>query len=394
MTAQTKNRETEPSGLGWELFLNYIIAWRRFRPDYFLYENNKSMAKTIRNQIDVEFCRPYAESEDWELVWACEDNKHAWWRYRHMDGREKTIHRILINSALVSAQNRERYYWTDIPDVGQPEDRGILMRDVLDGAETWLEKAYTLDANYHKTSGDRGFETQSGRRRMVAEPVNTTEGDKAYAVKANYHKAGPSNLLGGGGHYPETGVAEAIYQRPRGYNAGGIKHDKAPTLTANGDWPSNNLAVAPCDDSGRPIYPVKDGYITIKGQRYEIKLADGFYIIRKLSVAECMRLQTVPAWYQFPVSDTQAYRMLGNGWTCEVIAHLLGHIPGISEAEVDVLSMYDGMACGRIALGLAGARVTRYRATEIDKYAIKTSSHNFPDIVHLGDAFGVRDWED
>ena len=73
----------------------------------------------------------------------------------------------------------------------------------------------------------------------------------------------------------------------------------------------------------QPVYEVKDGLITIKGKQYPIKLADGFYIIRKLTVRECMRLQTVPEWYEFPVSNTQAYKMLGNGWTVDVIAHIL-----------------------------------------------------------------------
>ena len=71
------------------------------------------------------------------------------------------------------------------------------------------------------------------------------------------------------------------------------------------------------------VYEVKDGKITIKGKEYPIKLVDGYYIIRKLTVRECMRLQTVPEWYEFPVSDTQAYKMLGNGWTVEVIRHLI-----------------------------------------------------------------------
>jgi DNA (cytosine-5)-methyltransferase 3A len=71
------------------------------------------------------------------------------------------------------------------------------------------------------------------------------------------------------------------------------------------------------------VYEVNGGQITIKGKQYPIKLVDGFYIIRKLTVLECMRLQTVPEWYEFPVSDSQAYKMLGNGWTVDVIAHLL-----------------------------------------------------------------------
>ena len=97
------------------------------------------------------------------------------------------------------------------------------------------------------------------------------------------------------------------------------------------------------DDDGRPIkaigkdgkeitiYEVRDGKITIKGKQYPIKLKDGYYIIRKLTVSECKRLQTVPKWYEFPVSNTPAYKMLGNGWTCEVIAHLIRSCNGRTE---------------------------------------------------------------
>ena len=87
--AQTRARETEPEGIGWELFLNYVIAKQKYNPDYFLYENNKSMSPEIRDQIT----------------------------------RELGVNPILINSALVSAQNRERLYWTNIPGVERPKDR-------------------------------------------------------------------------------------------------------------------------------------------------------------------------------------------------------------------------------------------------------------------------------
>lgn len=83
--------------------------------------------------------------------------------------------------------------------------------------------------------------------------------------------------------------------------------------------------------------------------------------------------------------------MLGNGWTVDVIAHIMGYFDSITVEPLDVLSIYDGMSCGRIALEKLGARVRRYYATEIDKYAIKTTQHNFPDTVQLGDAFQVRD---
>ena len=85
-------------------------------------------------------------------------------------------------------------------------------------------------------------------------------------------------------------------------------------------------AMSYADGKTYQVYEVKRGFITIKGKEYPIKLADGYYIIRKLTVRECMRLQTVPEWYDFSVvSDTQAYKMLGNGWTVAVISYLLSH---------------------------------------------------------------------
>ena len=96
--AKKQGRETEPEGQGWELFQNYKIALEKFRPEYFLYENNKSMAGPIRAKITAEL----------------------------------GVEPILINSSLLSAQNRQRLYWTNIPGVKQPEDRGIILRDILE----------------------------------------------------------------------------------------------------------------------------------------------------------------------------------------------------------------------------------------------------------------------
>lgn len=170
---------------------------------------------------------------------------------------------------------------------------------------------------------------------------------------------------------------------------------KAPTLST-GNMVTSSCAVLifeTADGKQIPVYEVRGGRITIKGKEYPIKLADGFYIIRKLTVTECKRLQTVPDTYAFPVSDTQAYKMLGNGWTVDVIAHIMSRFTGLTEEPVEVLSMYDGMSCGRIALDKLGVNVTAYYATEIDKYAVQTTQHNFPETVQLGDAFQVRDEE-
>jgi DNA (cytosine-5)-methyltransferase 3A len=323
---------------------------------------------------------------------------------------------ILINSALVSAQNRNRLYWTNIPGVTQPEDKGIMLRDILETGTAWREKSYTLDAHYHKTAGEYNPKKQhSYSRHMAAEPVNITVSGKAYAIKAQYAKTSTACLVRGGGHFPQSGVIEPYDYTPRegcdivvsassirctAKNGKGMSQGytvmypegKAATVASGQASKMKVIETAPTGKTkSYPVYEVRDGQITIKDKQYPIKLPDGYYIIRKLTVRECMRLQTVPEDYIFPVSNTQAYKMLGNGWTVDVIAHILSHIPMIDQEEVVVMSMYDGMSCGHIALDKLNANITQYCATEIDQYAIKTSQANFPDIIHLGDAYQVRE---
>ena len=446
--AQTKNRETEASGIGWELFLNYRIARDKYQPDYFLYENNKSMSSAIRAQITAEL----------------------------------GVEPVLINSALVSAQSRQRLYWVGKrnPDgtysqitIEQPEDKGLFLRDILETGIAWQEKAYTLRAktgagapSVIKTIKEPGKFPYNG----AAEPiiVNGTESGKARTVDAHMGKLENNLVPRINNPNPAKQQYDCIAEPVR---IGTIENDakdqkqdsqqyrvyspdgKSVTLCGNGGGigaktglyavpapieynPLHNCDVAITDQNIRcaykdgsgtaqgytvtfddakspsviaghahkmkvieratnlkqmPIYEVRGGYITIKGTQYPIKLADGLYVIRKLTVRECMRLQTVPETYVFPVSDTQAYKMLGNGWTVDVIAHIMSHFEGLTAGPVEVLSMYDGMSCGHIALDKLGANVTAYYATEIDKYAIQATQHNFPDTVQLGDAFQVRE---
>lgn len=435
--AQTKNRETEASGIGWELFLNYRIARDKYHPDYFLYENNKSMSPAIRAQITAEL----------------------------------GVEPVLINSALVSARNRQRLYWVGKrePDgtysqvrVEQPEDKGILLRDILESGVCWREKGYALTASNHSATAEDMIARR--QRNGVAEPVNITTGGKSQCLRASYYKDGIRNMVGntvdrktcvaepirigtiendakkqdfdsqqyrvyspdgksvtlcgnGGGVGAKTGLyavpisaennkvilkaIDSLVDRKgyvpemfNPYNRAEIT-GKTPTLST-GSMVTSSCAVLifeTADGKQIPVYEVRGGRITIKGKEYPIKLADGFYIIRKLTVTECKRLQTVPDTYAFPVSDTQAYKMLGNGWTVDVIAHIMSRFTGLTEEPVEVLSMYDGMSCGRIALDKLGVNVTAYYATEIDKYAVQTTQHNFPETVQLGDAFQVRDEE-
>ena len=337
--AQTKNRETVASGMGWELFSQYVRALHEAEPKYFIYENNKSMSKDIRASIDKAF------------------------------GFEA----VLINSALVSAQNRQRLYWVgkrnpdgtySKVDVEQPEDRGILLRDILENGVVWQEKSYNLTT---RCCGAIPEDTlKRHRHTMAAEPINVTADGKAQCLRATCYKDGIRNIIANEVD-KKTGVAEPIndiYQvgampRPDGEisTSAGFRiystEAKGRYLCANGGGAGakTGLYAIPYsiefDDDGRPIkaigkdgkeitiYEVRDGKITIKGKQYPIKLKDGFYIIRKLTVSECKRLQTVPEWYEFPVSDSQAYKMLGNGWTCEVIAHILKGLKEAKDGEED-----------------------------------------------------------
>lgn len=409
--AQSKHRETEPSGLGWELFKNYLIAKDKYNPDYFLYENNYSMDNKIRDEIT----------------------------------KQLGVEPIMINSALVSAQSRKRLYWTNIPNVQQPEDKGIMLNDILESVENLSAdiKSYCLTASY---SGACGWNTLERKQRtMIAEPVAINDYDgKCRTIKAQYQNTAICNTRYSGtfgatmiaqpvcvaqrGRYTESGnrsikidgsdteqyyeartdgktntlttvlkdnaVAEPlkIWSNGKGQGYGVYSTEqKAPTVTTN--YKASKFATPlSCSKNSNSlkIYEVRDGNITINDKTYPIKLADGFYIIRLLTVLECKRLQTVPDNYIMPCSKSQNYKMLGNGWTIDVIVHILSHIPDIKNKNVEVLSMYDGMSCGHIALDNLGCNVVNYYATEIDKYAIKTTFANYPNTIYLGDAFNVR----
>lgn len=417
--AQTKNRETVASGMGWELFSQYVRALKEAQPRFFIYENNKSMSAAIRQSISETF------------------------------GFEP----ICINFALVSAQNRQRLYWVGRrnPDgtysqiyIHQPKDRGILLKDVLETGAPAItnkeEKAFALTSSFYKEPtfyGDcaahniekkkrsmvaesvqvaslsstnsqsgrvysvdaksvaltgcgggagaktglyaepirippygsedksrpigHGYSQQAGcgegslEMRMfsdnpskqqvdlIAEPINTylDEGEKSRTVMAGYYKYGMATMVTNNGFKGgTTGVAEPIEvlsEKAMDYmvrDTKGFKGSNWNFLNAP-DQEDKSLCILANFHKGIPYnicaekselpnaYEVKDGMITVKGKQYPIKLQDGFYIIRKLTVTECKRLQTVPEWYEFPVSNSQAYKMLGNGWTVEVIAHLI-----------------------------------------------------------------------
>lgn len=195
----------------------------------------------------------------------------------------------MINAALVSAQNRKRLFWTNIPNVIQPEDRGILLKDILESGESDKLKSYCIDANYFK-GGKIGGTHQSSKRNYtirIGQFNSGGQGDRIYSPEG---KSVVLSALGGG-----RGAKTGLYHIPHGYKKEKVtQEEKYPTLHAQNPA-SNHLLI----DS----------------------------VIRKLTPVECERLQGLPDNYTEGISNTQRYKCLGNAFNVDVVAHILSFIP-------------------------------------------------------------------
>ena len=302
-----------------QLFFEYIRLLKALKPKYFMLENVK-MSKQSQ-QIITEYLG---------------------------------VEPIEINSNLVSAQNRRRLYWTNIPVDGLPEDKGTVLADILEDGYTDREKSYCLDASYYKGGGAsnvRLYFEKSRRQIVFGSGMNVigtaTDIKGRESIRRVYGVDGKAPTLlatTGGNTQPKIGVKGArivnrrldkdgkrkdydrtiepvarlelrkddkggclttvqkdsvlafpkILQRARGFNKGGLKalDGKTPTISTSA-WEHNN-------------------HLTL----------DEGTTWRKLSPVECERLQTVPDGYTDHVSNTQRYKMLGNGWTVDVVKHL------------------------------------------------------------------------
>lgn len=235
-----KDREITSDGIGGQLFMQYIRALKESGCRWFLYENNYSIHKDIKAFISEQL----------------------------------GVEPIMINSALVSAQQRKRCYWTNIPNVEQPDDKGVLLKDILESGQTPKEKGYCLT---HIQGNIRDY-FKKHHTNIVFEPIGTTDG-KSFCLDASYYKG--SNV--------ELTLKKHLYS---------VK-GKSICLTGCSGGRGANTGL------------------------YQIDLPDGDYIVRKLTPIEAERLQTLPDNYTEGISNTQRYKCLGNGWTVDVIAHIL-----------------------------------------------------------------------
>lgn len=278
------------------LFWEYVRLLREINPKYFLLEN-VVMAEKWKNIISETL----------------------------------GVQPILINSALVSAQNRKRLYWTNIPGVDQPEDRGIVLMDIIEDGWADRDKSLTLTTSTGDTTFKRYIDKSMGQ--MVAtSPVPVRAGTAVDLnghdiLKRVYSTQGKSPTLtagGGGNTEPKIRLGDP---RPasivgRRINEKGIREDY------NKDVPLTQcLQVKPHDEMGCLTTVEKDTLVSYNDPGRYVGAYDREDLTwRKLTPVECERLQTVPDNYTAGVSKTQRYRMLGNGWTVDVIAHIFENL--------------------------------------------------------------------
>lgn len=274
-----------------KLFFEFVRILKEARPKYFLLEN-------VRMKQE----------------------------YQDIISEQLGVKPIMIDSNLVSAQNRKRLYWTNIPDIKQPEDRGIMLKDIVHefrGEKFDIEK-YIVP--FDKTLKILDKEVQRGK---VGYFRKDSQANRVYYI---HDKA--ITLCGdaGGGAAKMGQYLFGVVNKARGNNKGGLRNNgtKSPTLSSK-SWEHNNHLLFGCitpdrinkRQNGQRFSEGNKFYTLTAQDRHDI-LIEGY--IRKLTPIECERLQTLPDNYTDGVSNTQRYKALGNGWTVESVKHIFKNI--------------------------------------------------------------------
>jgi len=228
------------------------------------------------------------------------------------------VNSIEINSALVSAQNRRRLYWTNIglepaglfgdleSTIKQPKDKGILLKDILEKEvdEKYYISEKMINRINRSNNAERCFET----------------GDKSLCLAAGYYKQGRDNQY----------IIHNMMLRSGDPTIGGTGHlSRTDGKTYCLDTGNTNAVEIiggdfRYDEGFRWRDGGKSGTAHTKESCGQFEQID--HRIRRLTPTECERLQTIKDGYTANVSDTQRYKMLGNGWTIDVIAHIFGYM--------------------------------------------------------------------
>jgi DNA (cytosine-5-)-methyltransferase len=250
------------------------------------------------------------------------------------------IRPVVINSSLVSAQNRVRLYWSNIQtksegiwgelltDIPQPADRGLYIGDILDDEVD--EKYYMHNLSLNEEAIESIATTQDGKASSVVKL------DKKIKPKANQDKASCLTAGGhsGGNHSDMDILCIRDPWLRKNFRSPSDKAHALLSCTYKGAR-ANGMSVVPgtwrTHKDGQGFRPTAGGKAPCIPARARNDgsgqpVAKIGYMLRRLTPTECARLQTIPNWYKWGCSDTQAYKMLGNGWTVEVIKHILSHI--------------------------------------------------------------------
>jgi DNA-cytosine methyltransferase len=307
------------------LFFEFVRVLKEVNPKYFLLENvkmKKEFLDIISDQVGVE--------------------------------------PILINSSLLSAQNRQRYYWTNIPGVEQPEDRGLVLKDILETEadeqptkdpernrrhhKTPEQKSLTMTATMYKGAGNNGMTLVPLGKPQRVGTANIKGHDSIKRVYSQEGKSPTLTTMQGGHRQPKVAIEKNIAvdeekkqltireATKKGYtviedgDCFDATHINSKTRRGRNMKHKSNALTAGNYDYRR--FKIRNKSKTVRSggrgsyDRHEWDSVDEMHW-RKLTPLECERLQTVPDNYTNHVSNTQRYKMLGNGWTVEVIAHIL-----------------------------------------------------------------------
>lgn len=231
-----------------------------------------------RSSLYFEFERALQEAKP---TWFLLENVCMKKEYADIITERLGVPPIEINSGRVSAQNRKRLYWTNIPGVQQPPDKGVLLRDVV---HEFTGEQIDLDA--YKISNELALE-------IIEKEIE----------KGKLRRAGDGCIIHG---------AHVEIGKPGDYLFGCLTPARV-NKRQNGQRFNNGKK-----------------YYTLTAQDKHGLLINGY--LRRATPVECERLQTLPEGYTEGVSETQRYKCLGNGWTVDVIAWILSHMP-LAEQE-------------------------------------------------------------
>ena len=261
-----------------KLFWEYVRILRKLKPKYFLLEN-------VRMKQE----------------------------YQDVISDALGVKPIAINSRLMSAQNRQRLYWTNIPNVTQPDDKGIVLQDILEHGFADRDKSHCLDANYFKGGNLKSYFEKHRRQLVFSKDGLCHVGDADIngndTIKRVYHPEGkaPTLTTMGGGHREPKILCGAWRGR---YTVDGVRQDHKHKVAG---MTEQRLEVR-TDGKTNSLTTVQKDNVAVDVSELQW---------RKLTPLECERLQTLPDNYTNHVSNTQRYKMLGNGFTVDVIAHIL-----------------------------------------------------------------------